>query len=201
MSNHYTKYCQHYTLTSSKLFHQIQKYKTSALSITGCSYGLHPHPFVFGQIAPDRFMGPPIEHLKPPGKNIYLNPRDQVILAVLEGQLPRLCVDLATRSYAGCELRERQLYCAGSLAHMESAMPPAAHATFGFEMPGLDIIATEDVCPYPLTDVERQTKKDRLRLRICTSRNTASLSVAGVGLRLFATNRMATVTVHAVWSC
>lgn len=84
---------------------------------------------------------------------------------------------------------------------MESAMPLAAHATFGFEMPGLDIIATEDVCPYPLTDVERQTKKGRLRLRMCASRDTASLSVAGVGLQLLATNRMAAVTVHAVWSC
>ena len=84
---------------------------------------------------------------------------------------------------------------------MECAVPPATHATFWFEVPWLDVIAAEDVCPDPSTDLEWKTQKDRLRLRICASGNTVSLSADDKGVQMFATNRIAAVTVHSVWIC
>lgn len=83
---------------------------------------------------------------------------------------------------------------------MECAVPPATHAAIWFEVPWLDIIAAEDVCPDPFTDSEWKTQKGRLRLRICASGNTASSSAGDKGVQLCATDRIAAVTVHAVWS-
>lgn len=70
-------------------------------------------------------------------------------------------------------------------------MPPAIHTTFWSELPWLDIIAAEDVSPDHFAYIEWQTQKGRLRLLVCASRNTVSVSVECGGMRFFTTNRIA----------